>query len=54
MEGRVCAAFWWSGDAMLSSSDFVDCAREAKDLEVDEDRDSRASARRDKTSVWSS
>ena len=50
----MCAAFWWFGDAMLRSSDFVDCNRDAKDLEVDEDRDSRASARRERISVWSS
>ena len=54
VEGRVGAAFWWSAVAMLSSKDFVVWERDAKDLDVDDDLDSRASARRERTSVWSS
>ena len=43
------AAFWWSAVAMLCSKDFLDWERDTKDLDVDDDRASRASARRERT-----
>ena len=38
---------------MLRSKDLVDWDRDANDLDVDDERASRAFARRDRTSVWS-